>query len=176
MRAAEGCIRVARPGDAEQIAALHVRSWQAAYRGLLPQDYLDRLNPVDRLARWQHTLDDAHGTTSGVLVAVTDGQISGVAWFGPSRDTDTPPTQVGELIGIYLLPEAWGTGLGRDLMAAAVKHLATSYAQATLWVLESNMRARQFYAKAGWTPDGTMKQDDRLGFPIPEVRYRRRLP
>jgi GNAT superfamily N-acetyltransferase len=93
-----------------------------------------------------------------------------------SRDTDTDPAQVGELMGLYLLPQAWGKGLGRVLMAAAVAHLAVaSYSQSTLWVLESNARARRFYAKAGWIEDGAVKQDDRLGFAITEVRYRRRL-
>lgn len=174
---AEEQVRAAGPDDAEQIAAVHVRSWQAAYHGLLPQEYLDRLYPAGRLARWRRTLDETDQGTGGVIVAVTDGQVCGAAWFGPTRDTDTDPVRVGELIGIYLLPEAWGKGLGRKLLAAAVEHLAAAgYSQATLWVLDSNARARRFYAKAGWAEDGAVKQDDRLGFPITEVRYRRPLP
>ena len=50
------------------------------------------------------------------------------------------------------------------------------FTQATLWVLESNARARQFYAKGGWVEDGAVTQDDSHGFPISEVRYRRQLP
>lgn len=175
--AAGGHVRAAGPGDAEQVAEVHVRSWQAAYRGLLPQDYLDQLDPADRLPRWRRTLEEANRATSGVIVAETGSQICGAAWFGPARDPDSDPALVGELIGIYLLPEAWGKGLGRNLMTAAVDHLtAAGYTEATLWVLKSNARARRFYAKAGWAEDGTTKQDDRLGFPMSEVRYRRRLP
>jgi GNAT superfamily N-acetyltransferase len=119
---------------------------------------------------------DTDRTAAGVLVAVTDGQICGAAWFGPARDTDTDPAHVGELIGIYLLADAWGKGVGRSLMITVMERLAAAgYSQATLWVLESNVRARRFYAQAGWCEDGAVKQDDRLGFPMIEVRYRRRL-
>ena len=45
--------------------------------------------------------------------------------------------------------------------------------QATLWVLDTNARARQFYEAGGWAPDGETKQDDARGFSITEVRYRR---
>lgn len=173
---AKGHVRAAAPSDAEQIAAVHVQSWQAAYRGLLPQDYLDQLDPADRLPRWRRTLREVDPASGGVIVAVKNGRICGASWFGPARDTDTDPIQVGELIGIYLVPEAWGKGLGRSLMTAAAEHLTIAgYTQATLWVLQSNARARRFYAKAGWTEDGAVKQDDRLGFPITELRYRRQL-
>lgn len=174
---AEGHIRAATPSDAEQIASVHVRSWQAAYRGLLPQDYLDQLDPAGRLPRWRRTLREIDPARDGVIVAVRNGRICGATWFGPTRDTDTDPAEVGELIGIYLLHEAWGKGLGRTLMTAVVEQLtASGYTQATLWVLESNARARRFYGKAGWAEDGAVKQDDRLGFSITEVRYRRQLP
>ena len=171
-------VRGATPDDAERVAEVHVRSWQAAYRGLLPQDYLDRLDPADRLQRWRDSLRAA-GWAGGerVLVAVDEGQVCGAAWFGPARDADLDPARVGEVIGIYLLPGAWGKGLGRELMAGAVEHLtAAGHRAAVLWVLESNARARRFYARAGWAEDGAVRRSDRLGFPITEVRYRRQLP
>ncbi|HEU5421786.1 MAG TPA: GNAT family N-acetyltransferase, partial [Streptosporangiaceae bacterium] len=66
-------------------------------------------------------------------------------------------------------------GLGRMLMAEAVSQLAAGYEQATLWVLDTNDRARRFYARTGWAEDGAVLQDDSRGFPITEVRYRRSL-
>jgi GNAT superfamily N-acetyltransferase len=123
-------VRRAVPGDAEQIAVIHVRSWQGAYLGLLPQPFLDGLDPAGRagrVARWRQ-----------------------------------------------LLAEAWGTGLGRELMAAACRGLAAAgYEQATLWVLAGNARARRFYDRAGWVPDGSQKQDEIAGLGVTEVRYRR---
>ena len=61
-------------------------------------------------------------------------------------------------------------------MTAALGRLTElGYRQATLWVLDSNARARRFYAAAGFQPDGAVKVDDSRGFPLAEVRYRRSL-
>jgi GNAT superfamily N-acetyltransferase len=82
----------------------------------------------------------------------------------------------GEVSAIYADPDAWSTGAGRALMTSAVAELARlGYADATLWVLDTNDRARRFYALAGWKEDGTSKTDGSRGFDIAEVRYRRTL-
>ena len=61
-------------------------------------------------------------------------------------------------------------------MTASLDALAQAgYRQATLWVLESNERARRFYEAAGWWPDGKVKTDCSLGFPLAEIRYRHLL-
>jgi GNAT superfamily N-acetyltransferase len=178
---APGQVRRARPADAAGITAVHVRSWQGAYRGLLPQDYLDRLDPADpdRVDWRRRDLDQAGWTAGGTLVAVSDGRVAGFAHTGPTRDDDdaADPARVGEVYAIYVLPEAWGTGLGRELMAAAAGELAAAgFESAALWVLESNARARRFYELAGWTADGSSKQADVAGATVTEVRYRRALP
>jgi GNAT superfamily N-acetyltransferase len=82
----------------------------------------------------------------------------------------------GEVFAIYADPDAWGTGAGRALMGSAVAELARlGYADASLWVLDANERARRFYALAGWKEDGASKSDASRGFGITEVRYRRTL-
>jgi ribosomal protein S18 acetylase RimI-like enzyme len=175
-------VRPARPEDAGRLAVVHVRSWQAAYRGLLPQEYLDGLDPADRVERWQNILavvaeaGQSGGPLRGVVAAVADEIICGFALFGPTRDQDEDAQRTGEVSAIYLLPETWSRGLGRLMMAEAVRQLAAGYAQATLWVLDSNDRARRFYARNGWAQDGAEKVDDSMGFPLSEVRYRRPLP
>jgi GNAT superfamily N-acetyltransferase len=84
---------------------------------------------------------------------------------------------VGEIVAIYLASTAWGKSVGRALMAAALAQLsAIGYQEATLWVLDTNVRARTFYEKAGFSPDGAAKLDDRGEFQLREVRYRRPLP
>ena len=55
-------IRAARMQDVPQIAVVHVRSWQAAYRGLLPQAYLDALDPAQRISRWERIVPAAGRT------------------------------------------------------------------------------------------------------------------
>jgi GNAT superfamily N-acetyltransferase len=170
-------IRPAEVSDAEQIGLVHVRSWQSAYRGRgVPQDYLDGLDPAERAGRWRRTLQDIDRSRAGILVADSGTEVVGFAGYGPSRDEDADPGQTGQLATIYLLPEVWGTGVGRRLMAATVDGLTgLGYQDATLWVLDSNDRARRFYARAGWAEDGATRFDNSFGFPLHEARYRRAL-
>ena len=180
-------VRPATLADAAEIAVIHVRSWQAAYRGLMPQDFLDALDPAARAARWRQNLAALDWPASGVLVVSAGLQaagpetassgIAGFAGYWPTRDDDDDPAVTGEVAAIYLHPDAWGEGLGRQLMTATLANLAAAgYRDATLWVLQDNARARRFYSQAGWTADGAAKADDLDGFPLLEVRYRRLLP
>ena len=87
------------------------------------------------------------------------------------------PRGLGELAAIYLVPEAWGMGVGRQLMASALAALSDAgYDEALLWVLDTNSRARRFYEAAGWQADGAVKEDSSRGFVLNEIRYRRSLP
>ncbi len=163
-------IRPATSRDAERLALVHVRSWQGAYRGLLPQDYLDGLAPEQRVRQWRRTLAGSDWPRSGVLVA-EDGDLVGFACIGPSRDA--APVQVGEISSIYVLPAHWGVGVGTRLMAAALASLrAAGFAEAHLWVLDTNARAIRFYESAGWRADGDGKTAEIGGVTITEVRYR----
>ncbi len=167
-------VRAATVKDAAHIATVHIRSWQAAYRGLVPQDYLDALDVSRRTESWQRALHATDWSKGGVVVAVPGPDLLGFAGFGPSRDEDE--TGVGEIRQIYLLPEAWGKGFGQRLMYAAVRRLAAAdYAQATLWALATNARARRFYEKSGWVLDGAAKSDDLSGYQLNQVRYRKYL-
>lgn len=170
-------IRRAVLADAVAIGLVHVRSWQSAYRGKIPQDYLDGLDPARRAQAWRQIMEEVGPSRGGVLVAVDEGGgITGFVNFGPSRDRDADPRVTGEVFAIYVAPDAWGTGAGRALMGSAVAGLARlGYADATLWVLDANERARRFYALAGWKADGAAKTDASRGFAITEVRYRRTL-
>jgi RimJ/RimL family protein N-acetyltransferase len=72
--------------------------------------------------------------------------------------------------------DRWGTGAGRALLLAAHAQLARlGYAEAVLWVLPGNRRARRFYEAAGWVADGAERSAEVQGVVVPEVRYRRRL-
>jgi L-amino acid N-acyltransferase YncA len=170
-------VRLAQPEDAARIAEIHVRSWQGSYQGLMPQDYLDGLDPVHGIDRWADALAQADRTRGGIFVVADDiGQVAGFASAEASRDDDAAE-DVGEVRAIYLSPGCCGRGLGRELMAATLRYLADlGFGQVTLWVLDSNTRARRFYEAAGFRPDGAIKVDDSHGFALREVRYRRSLP
>jgi ribosomal protein S18 acetylase RimI-like enzyme len=83
---------------------------------------------------------------------------------------------VGEVTTIYVLPQAFGQGIGRELMRAALTTMTEAgYVEATLWVLADNERAIAFYGAGGWQPDGSRKQDTIAGVPVTEIRYRHAL-
>jgi GNAT superfamily N-acetyltransferase len=56
------------------------------------------------------------------------------------------------LHGFYVTPDRWGSGVAYALHDAAVARL--DCAEVKLWVLEENARARRFYEKRGWVPNG----------------------
>jgi RimJ/RimL family protein N-acetyltransferase len=170
-------VRSARIEDVAEIAEIHVRSWQSAYAGLIPQSYLESLTPAQREPGWTRAIQDGDASRGAVLVATDDrGRPVGFARVGESRDPDSAAPDVGEVRAIYLAPESWGTGAGRALMTAALSRLTDlGYQQATLWVLDSNARARRFCEAAGFHPDGAVKDDDSRGFILREIRYRKAL-
>jgi ribosomal protein S18 acetylase RimI-like enzyme len=163
-------VRRATAADAGAMGRAVVRAWQAAYRGHMPDDYLDGLRAEDRAAYWEAALrrDDLPGT---VLVVERDGEVVGFAAVGPSPD----PQGAGELYAINLDPDHWGAGAGRALLEAAQAELARlGFAETVLWVLPGNARARRFYEIAGWVADGSERTAEVFGVTVPEVRYRRR--
>ena len=170
-------IRPARTEDVPEIAVVHVRSWQAAYRGLLPQAFLDGLDPAQRTGQWEQVLSAAGWCNGETLVADAGGHLSGFVSYGPARDDDADSRRAGEIYAIYLMPAVWDEGIGRQLMEAALGHLGEAgFDRVILWVLDSNARARRFYEAGGWQADGAAKRDDSFGVPMTEVRYRRSLP
>lgn len=163
-------VRTATADDAAGIAAAHVEAWQATYRGLVPQALLDGLSVERRTEQWQETI---RSRAADVRVAADPGgHVGGFVATGPSRDGDAADS-VGELFAIYLHPQLWHHGLGSRLHAVATKALAGRAVEATLWVLDGNTRARAFYERKLWQPDGSVKLDTVGDVEVHEVRYRR---
>jgi GNAT superfamily N-acetyltransferase len=165
-------VRAAVRGDTYEVARLHVRSWQSAYRGLIAQDYLDSLTPEARARRY--TFGQVGLRVPATLLAVDGATIRGLATTGLSRDEDL--LNFGELMAIYVDPDYLGTGIGRLLIAAARERLrGLGVEDAALWVLQGNARARRFYEQDGWQPDGSQRTESYGDQPADEVRYRRHL-
>jgi ribosomal protein S18 acetylase RimI-like enzyme len=164
-------IREAELPDARAIAEIHVRAWQAVYRGQLPDAYLDALSVDDRVAQHEWSLRNPRDTWR-TWVAVDEGRAIGFAVTGPSEDADADE-RTGEVFAIYLEPRRIGTGAGRALFAHAVEDLRErGYRAVTLWVLESNERARRFYEVAGMKADGTTSSERFEETLAQTVRYR----
>ena len=164
-------IRPAVEDDAPALAAVHVRAWQWAYRGQLPDAYLDDLprQTAQREAMWRGIAGRSAGWP--VRVAERDGRVLGFCHTAPDRGGGAPETA--ELLSIYLEPDAVGTGVGAALLRDALEDMrARGYREAVLWVLESNERARRFYERFGWRADGGEKSEEIWGTTAHEVRYR----
>jgi RimJ/RimL family protein N-acetyltransferase len=150
-------IRAGTPEDAEVTARVHVESWAAAYT--FPGPTLEQ-----RL--------DWHRRFPPSFVAEVEGEIVGFVGVGPSRDPDAE----GELYTIYVAPQHWGSGVGRELIRAGEERLRElGHRSIVLWVLDGNARAQRFYEQAGWSADGERRTIEFVGQSIPEVRYAKTL-
>jgi ribosomal protein S18 acetylase RimI-like enzyme len=165
-------IRRATRADAEGIARVHVASWQAAYAGLLPDDLLDALQWTDRVDVWRERLTDAE-SAGGTWVVLEEQTVVGFASAGPARDDDRQRPTCWELYGIYLADGVWGRGVGELLASHVLAAMPDSVTDVSLWVLDGNVRARRFYERLGFVPDGVTKSDVIGGRDVLEVRYLR---
>jgi RimJ/RimL family protein N-acetyltransferase len=112
--------------------------------------YGDEPFPDDAIrTRWQ--------TFPGTVVVVErDGRVVGVAGLE------------GEwLMGFYVVPAYWGSGVADELHEAVVERGARR-----LWCLEGNHRARRFYEKRGWTLNGESRVVEYPPHPL-DVGYSR---
>jgi GNAT superfamily N-acetyltransferase len=166
--------RRATPDDAPAIAEVHARSWPWTYDGLLPAEIIAGV-VGDREARAGRLRDAIADESAGqrVWVATRDDAVIGFATWSPSQDEDATE-RTADVGAIYLDPPVVGQGIGRRLLEHVVDELtASGFTDATLWVLRSNDRARRFYERVGWLPDGASKVVELHGGMLDEVRHRR---
>jgi GNAT superfamily N-acetyltransferase len=162
-------VRLATVADAESIAAVHASAWRSAYQALLPPAVLDQADAASRIGQWRANIESG---ARDVLVAVSEGHIVGFCSMAPSRDAGALPT-CGEITALYVHPSSWRRGYGRCLLAAARDHTASrGWTELTLWVLRSNVSAREFYVARGFEHDGAVKNEGEPG--LAEARYRLR--
>jgi L-amino acid N-acyltransferase YncA len=139
-------VRTATQADVSAIARIHVDSWRATYRGLVPDAELDSLSYAEHEDRWQLRVQE--GVESVTLVAEQDdGSIAGFVIGGKERTGD--PIYDAELYAIYLDPTQTRQGIGTLLTRALARALqAKGFHSMLVWVLADNP-ARYFYAALG---------------------------
>ncbi|HEY5900483.1 MAG TPA: GNAT family N-acetyltransferase [Burkholderiales bacterium] len=164
-------LREARVADAAALAEIHIAAWRAAYRGLMPDDYLAALSLDERTKMWASGL--ARPSPAQSVIAEIDGVAAGFCLFGPSRDEEPP--EVAEIYAVNIHPQFWRRGAGRALCEHAAREAAArEHTTLTLWVLRDNQRARRFYESLGFARDGAEKTDTKLiGSPLHDLRYRK---
>jgi ribosomal protein S18 acetylase RimI-like enzyme len=165
-------IRRAGASDAPLLAQVHVDSWRAAHRGLVPDSFLRDFTYERREKAWGQFLEEDVEET---YLAEVEGRAAGILTVGAARDADLDVGPTGEIWGIYVAPAYWGRGIGRTLLQEGERLLLSrGNRDAVLWVLEGNAVARRFYEAAGYGPDGAVKSVE-LGVPLRAVRYRKTL-
>ena len=180
-------IRAGSAADAAPIAAVQRESWFAAYAGIIPDEIIDRVTAPDDGARVRQSFRTR--PWQRMIVATPDDEQAGVvgyASFGPETDmlstpwphplsTDGEDGRVAELYALYVRPAWWSTGTGRTLMQRVLARSAgAGFSSITLWVLRDNRRARRFYERAGFAPDGATNVLTSLAGVL-ELRYHRDL-
>ncbi|MFF4269394.1 GNAT family N-acetyltransferase [Streptomyces sp. NPDC001536] len=160
--------------DCDRVAEIRIRGWQNAYRGLMPQPYLDALSVSEDAERRRKRFRQSDGSVVN-LVAEQDGELLGWAAHGPYRDGEVR-TGGAELYAIYVDAQRFGSGTGHALLQESVRQCtAAGHPRMYLWVLKGNTRARAFYERAGFRADGAEEPFDVDGVAVPEVRYLRTL-
>ena len=149
--------------DLLAVSNVYEQSWKYAYKGIIPQVYLDSI-PA---GRWAASIV-RDGMKS--LLLLEKSRIIGTAAICRSRWAEFPG--YGEIVSIYLLPAYMGQGYGAALFRRCAKELhAQGYDKILLWVLEENARARRFYEKNGFVCAEVYREDCIGGRALREVLY-----
>lgn len=139
--------------DADEIARVHVRGWREAYSHLLPEEFYGAAAIAQRTGMWRSILK---GPTlpAGlrVMVAEAGTRLVGFAFAGDAVGEDA--VRPLRLHALYITSDWYGTGVGQALLDSVL-----GADPAELWVAEDNPRARAFYRRNGFAPDGAMKID-----------------
>jgi ribosomal protein S18 acetylase RimI-like enzyme len=138
-------VRPAIARDAQAIADIHVATWQAAYKDLMPADYLQTITVAKRLKYWREAIEFSEPQ---LLVATEGEQVVGFVGFDRSRDAGTK-SSVGEIWALYVAPAHWRQGAGLALWDGARDGLKEEGCiQVTAWVLLHNEAALGFFEHA----------------------------
>jgi len=160
-------IREASRADAPAIAALHARSWRAAYRGMLSDAYLDGDVGEERAAWWGEALSNPK---PGQAVFVAE-EGSAIAGFALAYGADDPAWGT-RVEAIHVDRASGRRGIGAALMAHVARWSADRHPGLGLWlwVLEPNESARRFYARLGGLPVEASTWDGLDGGKVPKWR------
>ncbi len=155
-------IRIAKESDAQAIGLIYSASWKEAYKGIVPQKFLNSLTAQNCTP----TINE----DSFNLVAEENGKVVGVINLSKGRDKGTENN--GEIAAIYVLPEFWLKGHGAELFNSAIQLFAEeNFGEFYLWVLKDNLQARKFYEKMHMTLSAIEKTICIGGKDLVEVKY-----
>lgn len=172
-------VRRAAVGDSAGMGEIHVAAWRFAYPDVMPADFLSRLSAKRSAVGWADSIrrfEAGEPDLPVTMVAERDEALVAMTCFGSNRAKQNEDDATGELWMLNAHPHSFGTGAATALHARAVAELgALGHRRAVLWVVEQNPRARRFYEREGWHPDGLRRTETIGGADVAEVRYEREL-
>jgi GNAT superfamily N-acetyltransferase len=156
-------IRPASVDDIDAIAAYHHRCWMIAFSSLLEPGTVDRMDPRGKVDRWRDWL----APDSGFVTMVVD--LSGT----PIGHTTV---RGNELVHLFVDPDHWGRGLGRQLLEVGEGLLRSAgHREIELNTMVGNERAIALYRSAGWTDTQRLVHTDEDGVVYDEHVFVKRL-
>ena len=163
-------VRKAGIKDALIISSIGVSSWQAAYRGIISDTYLDSLSVEKKEVQLAKSFAIPENQFA---VAEIDNQAVGMMCFRPDyRKENIKEQDCWEIEAIYVLPQYWRIGIGRALIKYAFRHMKSiNINSCGLWVLVENHRARKFYETIGFYPSGIERPISIGGKELIEMHY-----
>ncbi len=172
-------IRLATYADAQDIANIHALSWEAAYKDILPTEYI-RKQSASREAMWKRILSTENNIH---YIILNNSTPVGILTVGPPQheeikiENDTGiDDSFWELHGIYLHPDYFLRGIGTTALKFAMdKAREVGKTNMLLWVFEGNVNSIKFYEKCGFSPDGARKVYICGGKKVNCIRMRRSL-
>jgi GNAT superfamily N-acetyltransferase len=171
-------VRRATQDDVPELARVNVAAWRSAYRGIVPDEFLDGMDTARREQGWSRWVSQPEPDAVFVATNGASGRLAAYASVCAVREAEDahPTLRTGELAAIYADPAAQFRGAGRAVHEVAVGALAAfGFRHAVLWVLEDNPVARAFYERHGWRSDGVRHEFEVGGQRPLEVRYSRSL-
>ena len=172
----ESGVRPARTSDADDVGEVNVLAWRHRFAGVLPDEILQSLDPLDLGTVWAGGLLNPPTPFSRLFVAIENGTCLGYAAVGPCSDPDADDGTA-ELLALEVLPQHQRHGHGSRLMAAAMELLADSgIREAVTWCPLVDEARRDFLQSAGWGPDTAYRDvlvgvdDDGHDMTVREVR------
>lgn len=156
---------------ADDLGYIHAKSWQKAYRGIVPDEIINTYTPENRAKVFKEAVTTR---PEECYLFKCDGRPAGLALLHKSHE-DNADENDGEIYAIYFHPDFWGTPATHKALEFCIGRLRErGFTKINIWMLEDNLRARKFYEKHGFAFDGRKKTID-LGKQLVEIRYSRSI-
>lgn len=139
-------IKNATIDNVKEISKIHSLSWKAAYKNIIPENYLKNLKDDFWVEHFTYIINRC---ANKVKLIYKNDILIGCISYGKSKDERF--NMYGEIFSMYILPEYFGMGYGKKLLTNSLSDLKNlGYSKVMLWVLKDNRDARSFYEKNGF--------------------------